>query len=70
MLIIDSLTYAEYAKKRSIAPDKVLFSSKTFLIFLLQSNLVISNSLISIYQFELSRSKNLVPVLTWNYDNR
>ena len=33
-----------------------------------QSGLVISNSLISNYR--LSRSKNLVPVLTWNYDNR
>ena len=34
----------------------------------IQSNLVISNSLISNYR--LSRSENLVPVLTWNYDNR
>ena len=34
----------------------------------LQSNLVISNSLISNYS--LSQSENLVPVLTWNYDNR
>ena len=33
-----------------------------------QSNLVISNSLISNYR--LSRSENLVPVLTWNCDNR
>ena len=37
-------------------------------IWQLQSNLVISNSLISNYR--LSRSENLVPVLTWNYDNR
>ena len=34
----------------------------------IQSNLVISNLLISNYR--LSRSENLVPVLTWNYDNR
>ena len=34
----------------------------------IQSNLVISNSLISNYR--LSRIENLVPVLTWNYDNR
>ena len=34
----------------------------------IQSNLVISNSLISNYR--LSRSENLIPVLTWNYDNR
>ena len=34
----------------------------------IQSNLVISNSHISNYR--LSRSENLVPVLTWNYDNR
>ena len=34
----------------------------------IQSNLVISNSLISNYR--LSRSENLVPVLTRNYDNR
>ena len=34
----------------------------------IQSNLVISNSLISNYR--LSRSENLVPVLTWTYDNR
>ena len=34
----------------------------------IQSNLVFSNSLISNYR--LSRSENLVPVLTWNYDNR
>ena len=34
----------------------------------LQLNLVISNSLISNYR--LSRSENLVPVLTWNYDKR
>ena len=34
----------------------------------IQSNLVISNSLISNYR--LSRSENLVPVLTWNYENR
>ena len=33
-----------------------------------QSNLVISNSLISNYR--LSRSENVVPFLTWNYDNR
>ena len=33
-----------------------------------QSNLVISNSHISNYR--LSRCENLVPVLTWNYDNR
>ena len=38
------------------------------LIVRIQSNLVISNSLISNYR--LSRSENLVPVLTWNYDNR
>ena len=36
--------------------------------YLIQSNLVISNSLIS--NFRLSRSENLVPVLTWNFDNR
>ena len=35
---------------------------------ILQSNLVISNSLILNYR--LSRSENLVPVLTCNYDNR
>ena len=35
---------------------------------IIQSNLVISNSLISNYC--LSRRENLVPVLTWNYDNR
>ena len=35
---------------------------------LIQSNLVISNYLISNYR--LSRRENLVPVLTWNYDNR
>ena len=35
---------------------------------LIQSNLVISNSIISNYR--LSRSENLIPVLTWNYDNR
>ena len=34
----------------------------------IQSNLVISNSLIS--NCRLSRSENLVPVSTWNYDNR
>ena len=34
----------------------------------IQSTLVISNSLISNYR--LSRSENLVSVLTWNYDNR
>ena len=34
----------------------------------IQSNLVISNSLISNYR--LSQSENLVPVLTWNYENR
>ena len=34
----------------------------------LQSNLVISNSLISNYH--LSQSENLTPVLTCNYDNR
>ena len=34
----------------------------------LQSNLVISNSLILNYR--LSRSEKLVPVLTWNYDNK
>ena len=34
----------------------------------IQSNPVISNSLISNYR--LSRNENLVPVLTWNYDNR
>ena len=34
----------------------------------IQSNLIISNSHISNYR--LSRSENLVPVLTWNYDNR
>ena len=34
----------------------------------IQSNLVISNSFISNYR--LSRNENLVPVLTWNYDNR
>ena len=37
-------------------------------LIIVQSNLVISNSLISNYR--LSRSENLVPVLTWNYDNR
>ena len=37
-------------------------------ILQIQSNLIISNSLISNYR--LSRSENLVPVLTWNYDNR
>ena len=35
---------------------------------IIQSNLVISNLLISNYR--LSRSENLVPVLTWNYNNR
>ena len=34
----------------------------------IQSNLVVSNSLISNYR--LSQSENLVPVLIWNYDNR
>ena len=37
-----------------------------FLLLLLQSNLVVSNSLISNYR--LSRSENLGLVLTWNYD--
>ena len=42
----------------------VLLISQTYT----QSNLVISNSLISNYR--LSRSENLIPVLTWNCDNR
>ena len=33
-----------------------------------QSNLIILISVISNYR--LSQSQNLVPVLTWNYDNR
>ena len=42
--------------------------SSSIINFEVQSNLFISNSLISNYR--LSRSENLVPVLTWNYDNR
>ena len=37
-------------------------------LYYIQSNLVISNSLITNYY--LSRSENLVPVLTLNYVNR
>ena len=44
------------------------YTALTPAIVKIQSNLVISNSLISNYR--LSRSENLVPVLTWNYDNR
>ena len=34
----------------------------------IQSNFVISNSLIENYR--LFGSENLIPILTWNYDNR
>ena len=67
-------------KRKVKNTDKVVFSltikkhNVTILLSIevaysaIQSNLVISNSLISNYR--LSRSENLVPVLTRNYDNR
>ena len=50
------------------AKRKVGRCNKEIWNYNIQSNLVISNSFISNYR--LSRSENLVPVLTWNYDNR
>ena len=52
--------------------DTLSYSNIDFFLFQIldqvQSNLVISNSPISNYR--LSRSENLVPILTWNYDNK
>ena len=51
-----------------VSKDNLLDFELIVQILEVQSNLVISNSHISNYR--LSRSENLVPVLTRNYDNR
>ena len=65
-IIFNEYQYSYVELKRVSSKHMQLATAKISLQ--IQSKLIISNLLVSNYR--LSRSENLVPVLTWNYDNR